>query len=191
VFKIPIPKLSIWSLLVYLVFILTLIMIMPVVGDEAYFISWGQQLKAGVYDHPPFTSWVAWVFSFLPAPTLGLRLFSFCIGLIMTVCIYQVICQFLNKSQSLILSISWLILPFNFVVFSQFLNDTLVYFFSLLFLLCAYQGIQASKEKTTKSALIWSVLMGVSLGLGLLVKYLIGIYVIALTLTLLVTIKIV
>ena len=32
--------------------------LLPMTGDEAYFVLWGRQLDYGYYDHPPMAGWM-------------------------------------------------------------------------------------------------------------------------------------
>ena len=45
------------SLLALFLFRLWFAAALPLTGDEAYFVVWGQQLAGGYYDHPPMVGW--------------------------------------------------------------------------------------------------------------------------------------
>ena len=46
-----------WALLAALIFKILLASLIPITGDEAYFIVWGRNPDLGFYDHPPMIGW--------------------------------------------------------------------------------------------------------------------------------------
>ncbi|MFY9329136.1 MAG: glycosyltransferase family 39 protein [Georgfuchsia sp.] len=57
-------KLLFWALVPLLVFRFWLAVVLPITGDEAYFIWWGKIPDWGFYDHPPMIGW--WLAAQLP-----------------------------------------------------------------------------------------------------------------------------
>jgi hypothetical protein len=47
---------------------------LPVLGDEAYYISWGRELRALYYDQPPMIGWWLWALQRISSHPLVLRL---------------------------------------------------------------------------------------------------------------------
>ena len=43
----------------------TLAYLLPVVGDESYYLVWGQNLKLSYFDHPPAVAWMTWISNLL------------------------------------------------------------------------------------------------------------------------------
>jgi len=37
---------------------LGVLILLPLTGDEAYFITWGSDVSLGYYDHPPVIGWL-------------------------------------------------------------------------------------------------------------------------------------
>jgi hypothetical protein len=52
-----------WLLLTFMGLKIALLWFVPLTGDEAYFIVWGQDLSLGYYDHPPAVGWVLYLLS--------------------------------------------------------------------------------------------------------------------------------
>ena len=50
---------------IFLIIKIILIFKLPLLDDEAYFITWGQSLEGGYYDHPPLIGWITWLLSFV------------------------------------------------------------------------------------------------------------------------------
>lgn len=60
-----------WSLLVTTALKAVLAALVPLTGDEAYFIQWGRDLAGSYYDHGPMTGWWIWV-TLLPGDSVWL-----------------------------------------------------------------------------------------------------------------------
>lgn len=39
----------------------TLAYLLPIVGDESYYLVWGQHLQLSYFDHPPAVAWLTWI----------------------------------------------------------------------------------------------------------------------------------
>ena len=63
-----------FALLATLAIKLVLAYILPMSGDEAYFIVWAQHLDFGYYDHPPMVGWILHVLLYLGNSEVLLRL---------------------------------------------------------------------------------------------------------------------
>jgi hypothetical protein len=50
--------------------------LIPLTGDEAYFLSWARFPALGYYDHPPMAGWIAWMLSPLGDGILWPRIFT-------------------------------------------------------------------------------------------------------------------
>ena len=77
-------KLNAGHYLLIVVLIITIIQVLftPIIGDEAYYWMYSQNLDTGYFDHPPMVAWLIKTTNTLLAGTLGLRLgavaLSFC-----------------------------------------------------------------------------------------------------------------
>jgi 4-amino-4-deoxy-L-arabinose transferase-like glycosyltransferase len=49
------------ALLLSLIVKLFLAYLLPVVGDESYYLVWGQYLQLSYFDHPPAVAWLTWI----------------------------------------------------------------------------------------------------------------------------------
>ncbi|NVK29563.1 MAG: glycosyltransferase family 39 protein [Gammaproteobacteria bacterium] len=146
----------------------------PVVADEAYFMTWGEQLSLGYYDHPGLTGWFAYPFSEYQNREWFLRALSVFAYLTIFFMIKVV-----GKDASSSAATAWAILPLNFIFFGLYLNDTWSYFFSILFVFV----VGFNFKRTT---LIKSILAGVFLGLALNSKYISAFYAISYVITLII-----
>lgn len=46
-------------------FKILILWLLPLTGDEAYFIKWAHNPSMGYYDHPPMVGWVLYAMSFM------------------------------------------------------------------------------------------------------------------------------
>jgi hypothetical protein len=152
---------------------------LPVIEDEAYFVSWGDHLSGGYYDHPPLTGWIAYLLSHFQAEELLLRLLSLAMGLTLLTLFTSIASRLTNPVTALSIAIAWYVLPVNMLAFGMYLNDTLVTFLSILFVCCSYFSIE-SEQYNPKRSYLYAVLAGIVLGFAMLTKYLAAMYVIAL-----------
>ncbi|MCF6281389.1 MAG: glycosyltransferase family 39 protein [Candidatus Polarisedimenticolaceae bacterium] len=152
---------------------------LPVIEDEAYFVSWGDHLSGGYYDHPPMTGWIAYLLSYFQHEELLLRLLSLSMGLSLLALFAAIARRLTDPLSALTIAIAWYVLPVNMLAFGMYLNDTIVTFLSILFVCCSYLSIKSEQNNPTASY-IYALLAGVILGLAMLTKYLAAMYVIAL-----------
>lgn len=149
----------------------------PVFRDEAYFIAWGHDLAAGYYDHPPLTGWIAAILVWA-GDVLGLerhailhRVFSLLLGAAALVLVYRRLgalseaepgaaCQRGYLIAALILT------PGTLLMFNMFVNDTLVAFASLVFLLAMHDLWRAPTF-----SVLYTALAGLALAAMLMTKY--------------------
>ena len=78
-------------LAVFILLKLALIVMLPLTGDEAYFIVWGQNLSLGYYDHPPAVGWVLGVMGSVADHLLWYRSFAFFAAILISYLIYRLI----------------------------------------------------------------------------------------------------
>ena len=163
---------------------LCLLVWLPVVADEAYFVSWGDFFSLGYYDHPPMTGWVASLFHGVVGRAYWLRGLSWLLGVGLFILLYHTVKTIVaDRKQAFLISLLWLALPANLLAFSQYLNDSLMYFFAMGFVASIYYSWR-SFGKANRHSWWWAALAGVCLGAALLSKYLVALYVLALLLVL-------
>lgn len=156
------PIISLFIVLFFKLFILSMI---PLTGDEAYFIKWGNNLDLGYYDHPPVVGWLIYLMSFINDSFIFFRLFSFFTVLVVAFIIYKIATLYeVEKEKAFFLSLIFLISPIDILIV-LFTNDIPLLLFGTIgtyFLLCSFE-----KEGWLK----YSILSGLFLGLAFLSKY--------------------
>jgi hypothetical protein len=68
---------------------IALLWFVPLTGDEAYFIVWGQDLSLGYYDHPPAVGWVLYLLSGIADNLVVYRSFAFFAAIAIAYLLYQ------------------------------------------------------------------------------------------------------
>lgn len=144
---------------------------LPLVGDEAYYWIWGQNLQLSYYDHPPAVGVLTWLSSFLSKSvpfvnkTLSVRL-PFILMSTITLLVWIKLFQ---KKEEDSQYLKWFVI---FYLLNPLLGvggvfatpDVPLLFFWSLSYYCAVQAIQSQKN-------IWYTCLGVFLGLGFCSKY--------------------
>lgn len=138
--------------------------IMPVTGDEAYFVLWGRYPDLGYYDHPPMLGWwlapmvrVSEALWWLRLPTIVVTSF---IG-------WMIFRFWHGKPESGMLAATlFVIAPVN-LVGVVIANDAPLLLFSFLASLCFYRAQQADHPG-------WYAAAGLLLGLAFLSKFFAG-----------------
>ena len=162
----------------------TLAYLLPVVGDESYYLVWGQHLQLSYFDHPPAVAWLTWIsnqlYSIFPLSWywLSIRL-PFIIVSSLTFLIWLKAYRFeqkddANSGQFTILYFLNPLIGLGGIFATP--DVPLLFFWSI-----AYYAIL--KIRTNQSA-TWYSILGVSLGLGFCSKYHIVILPISMIITL-------
>lgn len=144
-----------------------LLFAIPLTGDEAYFIKWGDNLDIGYYDHPPMIGWVIYALSLIYDSYIFFRFFNLVAVLIAFFAIYKIIRLYKNKNDALYIVVLLLISPID-VLLILLTNDTAL----LLFGTIGAGFFLYSFEKKAPLSLIYIVLGAIFLGLAFLSKYL-------------------
>ncbi len=146
--------------------------VLPVLADEAYLLSWGLDPAAGYYDHPPLTGWVSTGLLWLDA-ALGLgrpvalaRGFALGVGALSAGLLYRRLVLLAGPDLARGLLAVWLLIPATTLFFSVYLNDLLVMALSLVFVLACHDLWR--RPGPAPGPLL---LAAVALGLMLLTKY--------------------
>lgn len=151
---------------------LVLAWLLPVTGDEAYFVLWGRHPDYGYYDHPPMAGWLTWLQLQVSDHRIWLRMPGILTELLIAGGLYAVLRrQDADRARwlALLLTFSPLSLLFVFT-----LTDTGCILFAALSFLCAWQALQVEGQAPGRSqgrSLLWAVGAGVGLGLAFLSKY--------------------
>ncbi len=147
-----------------------LIWLLPLTGDEAYFIVWGQTPALGYYDHPPAVGWLLGAMSWIADDLLWYRSFAFVAALVISYLLFQLVLLHANNSQlesrkniALWVAMAFFISPIS-LMFVVTANDTVLVFFSMLGVYFFAKNIQQHQWRDA-----W--LAGLFLGLAFLSKY--------------------
>jgi len=147
-----------------LFFKLLILALVPLTGDEAYFIKWAANLSSGYYDHPPMVGWLIYIMSFVNDSIIFFRLFSFAAAIIVAFSIYNIAKLYIDENKAYLLFLLFLVSPVD-ILMSLFTNDIPLVLFGTLgtqFLLYSLK-----KEQTVK----YAILAGLFLGASFLSKY--------------------
>ena len=120
--------------IVFLIFLFKIIILfsIPLIGDEAYFIKWGQNIAWGYYDHPPMIGWVIYLMSFINESYIFFRFFAVITTFVTAYVIYKIsILYKVEKQKAFYVSLIFLASPID-VLLSITTNDIALLFFSSL-----------------------------------------------------------
>jgi len=146
------------------VFKLATATVLPLTGDEAYFVTWGRNPALGHYDHGAMTGW--WLAAMLQFgdAEVWLRLPAVAASLLAGVIVRRVMWPF-DPHLANLAAILWLLSPAN-LLSSLITTDTPLLFFSLLAVVAAHRA-----DRGPGSAAVWWLLSGLCLGAAFLSKY--------------------
>ncbi len=152
--------------IVFLIFIFKVILLslVPLTGDEAYFIKWGNTLSMGYYDHPPMVGWLIYLMSFVSDNYIFYRLFSVVTTFVVAYLIYKIADLYMEQKRAFYIGLLFLASPVDILI-SLFTNDVALLLFGtlgVLFLLYSFE-----KEKK----ILYALLSGLFLGFAFLSKY--------------------
>ncbi|WP_026280603.1 glycosyltransferase family 39 protein [Thioalkalivibrio sp. ALE9] len=135
---------------------------LPITGDEAYFLIWGQNPDLGYYDHPPMIGW--WLGAILPLSEhpLAIRALGIFVSMAPALAIF-LWWRHTDPVRARLVSLLALFMPLFFIAVIT-ATDTPLILFSLLATGLAWQALRTG-------AAHWFLLAGLALGLAFLSKY--------------------
>jgi len=142
---------------------LLVLILLPVTGDEAYFLRWAAYPAAGYYDHPPMIGWLAYVMGFINQNIMFYRLFSVFTVFVLAYVIYLLANTHVSKQKSSYVALLFLVSPIDLLIL-LFTNDIVLVLFGTL---GTYFFFTALEQHNFKRAL----LAGLLFGLAFLSKY--------------------
>lgn len=157
-------------LLAALAFKLAFATLLPMTGDEAYFIAWGREPDWGFYDHPPMVGWWLAVLHAISSHALVLRLPAVLVPIALAFAAVATVRRY-DESLAWLAGSLVLLAPMN-VWNVAITTDVPLMFFAGLAVL-AYVRAQRTGAK------IDFVLCGLALGAALMSKYFAGLLAIA------------
>ncbi|MFA5453940.1 MAG: glycosyltransferase family 39 protein [Sulfurimonas sp.] len=147
------------------IFKIAILLLLPLTGDEAYFIKWADNLSMGYYDHPPMVGWIIYLMSYISGSHIFFRLFAVVTTFVAAFVIYKIALLYrVEKSKALLTSLIFLASPVDLLLVLMTNDVALLFFGSLGTLFLLY-----SLEK--KEWLRYSLLAGLFLGSAFLSKY--------------------
>ena len=141
---------------------LILASIIPLSGDEAYFLLWGQHLDFGYYDHPPMVGWVLHLMLFLGHSEVILRLPPILTTTLIGIGIYRLL-KPLDETKAALIATLFLISPLN-ILNVAVTTDTTLILFSFLSVASLFKALQKNNPG-------WYGLAGAFFGMAFLSKY--------------------
>jgi len=143
---------------------LLIIFLLPLTGDEAYFIKWATHLDLGYYDHPPMVGWMIYLMQYINGSYIFFRLFSFVTVFIIAYFIYKILLEFsISKQKAIFSSLLFILMPID-VLISLFTNDIPLLLFGTI---GSYFLLKSFRKDYIKN----SIFSGIFLGFSFLSKY--------------------
>jgi len=149
---------------VFLALKLALLLLLPLTGDEAYFISWAQIPALGYYDHPPAVGWMISLLGYISYHYYFYRLFAYFTVLFVAWLIYRLLQSTHDDFTATLVALVFLVSPLS--LFAVILvNDVVLLLFGVIGFYCVIQALD-------KTSVVYALFAGVFLGLAFLSKYL-------------------
>lgn len=140
--------------------------VLPMTGDEAYFVLWGEYPAGGYYDHPPMVGWWLSALLSLSRAEWVLRLPSTLLPLLLAWSGWHMVRP---SGEARAVLAAWLILLQPANVWNVLITtDTPVVLFSMLSMLAYVTALRCGKRG---AAIAWQAAAGGLLGLAFLGKY--------------------
>ena len=156
--KIPFKFVLIATLVIKLV----LAWILPMSGDEAYFIVWAKHPDFGFYDHPPMVGWILELLLALGSSEVLLRLPAILLSTLIGLGIYQLLKPH-DETRAALVAILFLVSPLN-ILNVLVTTDTPLILFVFLSTAALFKALQ-------KNNMAWYGLSGALFGMAFLSKY--------------------
>ena len=150
------------TLLVTLAIKLMLASIIPMSGDEGYFVLWANHLDLGYYDHPPMVGWFLHLMLYLGSSEVILRLPSILTSTLIGIGIYRLL-KPLDEDKAALIAMLFLVSPLN-ILNVLVTTDTPLILFAFFSIAALFKALQHNKMG-------WYALSGVFFGLAFLSKY--------------------
>ena len=147
----PLNRRYLWIWAYVAVVVLLFQFYFPIVSDEAYFIAWGKSFSFGFYDHPPLPGWISFglwrVGDILGLTSQGAlhRVFAIVLGGISVLLVLRR-ARSSGMSQPGLAGAVITLVPGYLILFNLYLNDTLLAFTSLVFVLASEWAFRAERH---------------------------------------------
>ncbi|VAW91604.1 hypothetical protein MNBD_GAMMA22-2774 [hydrothermal vent metagenome] len=148
-------------------------LMVPMTGDEAYFLFWARYPDYGYYDHTPMVAWILTAFLAISEHQLWIRLPAIVFSMLIAWIIYKLLSQndysddsANNQKIAIYASSIYLLIPVNLVAVLM-TTDTPLIWWSFF---CGVSYYQAQKH----DSMSWYLICGLFLGLAFLSKFFSG-----------------
>jgi 4-amino-4-deoxy-L-arabinose transferase-like glycosyltransferase len=136
--------------------------IIPMSGDEAYFIVWARHPDFGFYDHPPMVGWILQSLLLLGDTEVWLRLPAILLSSVIGWGIYLLV-RTRDETRAALAAILFLVSPLN-ILNVLITTDTPLILFAFLSAAALFKALQ-------RNQMAWYALSGALLGMAFLSKY--------------------
>jgi hypothetical protein len=150
------------ALLITLAVKLVLAWILPMSGDEAYFIVWARHPDYGFYDHPPMVGWWLQLLLTFGSSEVVLRLPAILLSTLIGMAIYRLL-RPSDETRAALVATLFLVAPLN-VMNVLVTTDTPLILFAFLSVASLHLALQGKR-------LAWYALSGAFFGMAFLSKY--------------------
>jgi hypothetical protein len=151
-----------FALLVTLAIKLLLAWVLPMSGDEAYFVVWAKHPDFGFYDHPPMVGWLLQLLLYFGSSEVVLRLPAILLSTVIGIGIYRLLKQH-DEARAALVATLFLVAPLN-LMNVLVTTDTPLILFVFLSAVSLYRALQLNSSA-------WYALSGIFFGLAFLSKY--------------------
>ncbi len=153
------------TIIIIFLFKIAILALLPLTGDEAYFIKWGSNLAQGYYDHPPMVGWIIYLMSFISDSHIFFRMFPVITTFIVAWVIYKIALLYnIRNSKAYYIALIFLASPVDLLL-GLMTNDIALLLFSSLGTLTLLYALEK------KEWFFNAFLAGIFLGLAFLSKY--------------------
>jgi len=143
---------------------LAFLIVLPLTGDEAYFISWGRDVAFGYYDHPPVVGWLIYLLGLISDNYYLYRVFAYLTSIFVAYLLYRLIAPVKGDEVAVLASVIFLMSPLS-LLSVILVNDVALLLFGILGFYCFSRTLE-------RESYVGAVLSGVFFGLCFLSKYL-------------------
>jgi hypothetical protein len=134
-------------------------LLVPVFGDEAYYVYWGSVFSGGYYDLPPMIGWWLWPLLHVSAHPLWLRLWNLLVPLLIAFGLYKWLRESADRTFARRAALLYLLWPLPFLAVFSF-PDVPLTFFSFFSALLFCRGVRSDPGKSRMEMVASGALWG-------------------------------
>ncbi len=141
--------------------------VLPLTGDEAYYVFWARHPALGYYDQPPAIAWLLWPFLQISEAKAWVRLPSVLLPALVALVLRSLVARYWDAKRADLAAILFLMSPLS-VFLPAITTDTPLI---LCVAFCVWAFVSAWDERNTYRSHGLFALSGLTLALGFLSKY--------------------